>query len=75
MNNFSSIINEKKYQERINPNDCLKICPSCSRWVDKTDAHSIFDFKIKICKRCALHEKTMPKFNWINELKGIDINE
>ena len=47
--------------------DCLVVCPCCSRWVDKTDARSIFDFSVKICKRCALAEKQNADFNWIIE--------
>lgn len=48
-------------------NDCLVVCPCCSRWVNKVDAHSIFDFNVRICKRCALHEKLNANFNWVLE--------
>lgn len=53
-------------------NDCLVVCPCCSRWVTKTNARSIFDFNVKICKRCALAEKLNSNFNWIleNEITG-----
>ena len=53
-------------------NDCLVVCPCCLRWVNKTNARSIFDFSVKICKRCALAEKQNINFNWIleNELAG-----
>ena len=55
-----------------NTNDCLVVCPCCSRWVNKTGARSIFDFSVKICKRCALTEKNNSDFNWIleNEIAG-----
>lgn len=46
----------------------LKLCPCCGRSVNIVEARSIFDFSIKICKRCALNEKVNPKFNWIEEV-------
>ncbi len=47
--------------------DPMVPCPCCGRFVIKTEARSIFDFSVKICKRCALTEKDNPKFNWIVE--------
>ncbi len=44
---------------------CLEICPCCKRPVDRVEARSIFDFKVKICKRCAFAEKSNIGFNWI----------
>jgi hypothetical protein len=63
--NLLECIEQKRIQDK---NDYpLTICPSCRRQVNKTEARSIFDFDIKICNKCALNEKTMPKLNWIDE--------
>lgn len=47
--------------------DQLTSCPCCSRFVISVEARSIFDFSVKICKRCALAEKSNSDFNWIIE--------
>lgn len=69
MNNFESLPpNEsRKLSEKMN--DHLIACSCCRRYVDKCEARSIFDFNIKICKRCALNEKALPNFNWLEDIK------
>ena len=43
-------------------NNPLTSCPCCKRLVNRVEARSIFNFKIKICKTCASHEKDNPEF-------------
>ena len=71
--NKKGIISAKEANEVARKTqDHLVCCPCCSRWVNKIDARSIFDFKVKICKRCAEAEKGNSYFNWILETKVLE---
>jgi len=65
---MNDTITVQEYRKLKQKNDWpFDLCPCCRRHVDKCHARSIFDFNVKICKRCALHEKMNSKFNWIIE--------
>lgn len=67
MNNFKPLSPSEAQKLSEETNDHLTVCPCCRRYVDKCGARSIFDFNVKICKRCALTEKALPNFNWLED--------
>ena len=66
---MESILIQEAQQINIKNQDYLVPCPRCRRYVDEVSARSIFDFNVKICKRCGYDEKVTSNFNWVKEIK------